>query len=125
MNYPISVNTPARRNYNNVGTYNNGFEYRIMPLSFNLQQKGNDNLSNNLNNRFSFNHGDLVQGMCIYDKREHMGTIINILYDEKTNKHRIAYILDTDSSQVLPLIYNSLQFTQYNEFTFDEDTEDL
>lgn len=121
----IPINTPARRNYNNVGTYNNGFEYRIMPLSFNLQQKGNDNLNNKLNDRFTFNHGDLVQGTCIYDKREHMGTIINILYDEKTNKPRVAYILDTDSSQVLPLIYSSLQNGQYNDFTFDEDAEDL
>lgn len=104
----IPVNTPARRNYNNVGSYNNGFEYKMMPLSFNLQQKGNDNLPNDLNSRFSFNYGDLVQGTCIYDKEEHKGTIINILYDEKTNKPRIAYILDAYSKLVLPIIYSTL-----------------
>ena len=109
----IPINTPARRNYNNVGTYNNGFEYKIMPLSFNLQQKGNDNLPNELNNRFSFNYGDLVTGTCIYDQEEHQGTIINILYDEKTNKPRIAYILDSYSSMVLPIIYSTLYFSFY------------
>lgn len=31
------VSQPSVRNYNNVGTRNNGFQYRIMPLAFNLQ----------------------------------------------------------------------------------------
>lgn len=121
----IPINTPARRNYNNVGTHNNGFEYKIMPLSFNLQQKGNDNLENNLNDRFSYNFGDLVQGVCVYDKAEHKGTIINILYNEKTNKPKIAYILDAYSSQVLPLIYNTLYKAYYENLEFIEDEDEL
>lgn len=120
---PISL--PSRRNYNNVGTYNNGFEYKLMPLSFNLQQKGNDSLHPDLNGRFSYNHGDLVAGTCVYDKKEHYGTIINILYNEKTNKPVIAYILDADSSLVLPLKYNTLCPAKYEKIDFDRDIDIL
>ena len=70
-------------------------------------------MPNYLNDRFSFNFGDLVTGTCVYDNEEHQGTIINIFYDEKTNKPKIAYILDSYSSMVLPLIYSTLYFSFY------------
>ena len=119
------INAPSVRNYNNVGTRNNGFEYKLMPLSFNLQQKGNDNTHNELNGRFKYNHGDLVSGMCVYDKKDHYGTIINILYDEKTNKPKIAYILDAESSLVLPLVYRTLFKAKYEKINWDADIEQL
>ena len=63
--------------------------------------------------------------VCVYDKAEHKGTIINILYNEKTNKPKIAYILDAYSSQVLPLIYNTLYKAYYENLEFIEDEDEL
>jgi hypothetical protein len=55
------INAPSVRNYNNVGTRNNGFQYRLMPLSFNLQQKGNT-VNHNVSNRVIYNIGDYITG---------------------------------------------------------------
>ena len=59
------IQQPSVRNYNNVGTRNNGFQYRIMPLSFNLQQRGNST-NRCIVTRCIFNIGDTVSGTCIY-----------------------------------------------------------
>ncbi len=116
---------PSVRNYNNVGTRNNGFQYRILPLSFNLQQKGNDIKNMHIQNRDLYNIGDIVDGICLYDNKIHKGTILNIIYDEKTNNPISVYIMDKKTKQVLPLKYNSLyisnKYELYNEkLNFDK-----
>ena len=103
------INAPSVRNYNNVGTRNNGFEYRLMPLSFNLQQKGNTKSLANVKHRVEYNNGDCVTGVCLYDKKLHTGYILNVLYDEQTNKPTTVYILDSENKFVLPLSYKSLE----------------
>ena len=118
------INAPSVRNYNNVGTRNNGFQYRIVPLSFNLQQKGNDIHNLHTDKRNLYNIGDIVQGICIYDKKEHIGQILNIIYDEKTNKPIVVYIMDSETKFNLPLYYNSLFMSNkenlYESFNFDK-----
>ena len=116
---------PSVRNYNNVGTRNNGFQYRILPLSFNLQQKGNDKKNMHIQKRDLYNIGDIVDGICLYDNKIHKGTILNIIYDEKTNNPISVYIMDKKTKQVLPLKYNSLyisnKYELYNEkLNFDK-----
>ena len=106
------INAPSVRNYNNIGTRNNGFEYRIMPLSFNLQQRGNSKIK--YEKRVKFNVSDRVTGICYYDKKEHSGQILNIVYNEETNKPITAYILDNENKFVLPLKYSTLE--HYIEF---------
>lgn len=116
---------PSVRNYNNVGTRNNGFQYRILPLSFNLQQKGNDIKNMHIQKRDLYNIGDIVDGICLYDNKTHKGTILNIIYDEKTNNPISVYIMDKKTKQILPLKYNSLyisnKYELYNEkLNFDK-----
>lgn len=111
----LPINAPSVRNYNNVGTRNNGFEYRLMPLSFNLQQKGNTKSNLNIKSRVKFNVSDYVSGICYYDKKEHSGEILNIIYDEKTNKPISVYILDDENKFVLPLKYSTLK-KYFNNF---------
>ena len=116
---------PSVRNYNNVGTRNNGFQYRILPLSFNLQQKGDDKNNMHIQERDLYNIGDIVDGICLYDNKIHKGTILNIIYDEKTNNPISVYIMDKKTKQVLPLKYNSLyisnKYELYNEkLNFDK-----
>lgn len=116
---------PSVRNYNNVGTRNNGFQYRILPLSFNLQQKGNDIKNMHIQNRDLYNIGDIVDGICLYDNKIHKGIILNIIYDEKTNNPISVYIMDKKTKHVLPLKYNSLyisnKYELYNEkLNFDK-----
>lgn len=116
---------PSVRNYNNVGTRNNGFQYRLVPLSFNLQQKGNDIKNMHIKNRDQYNIGDIVEGKCLYDNKIHFGNILQIIYDEKTNNPITVYILDKDTKQTLPLKYNTLykvyKSELYNEkYNFDK-----
>lgn len=116
------INSPSVRNYNNTGTRNNGFIYRILPLSTNLQQKGND-YRKNVKHNTEFKIGDLVSGTCLYDYKQHYGNIINILY-VKNNIPTAVYIMDYKTKQSLPLSYNSVKlkskFSIHESYGFDK-----
>ena len=118
------INAPSVRNYNNIGTRNNGFQYKLMPLSFNLQQKGNSHISLYTDIRHEFNIGDIVQGLCLYDQKEHIGYITQIIYDEKTNNPISVYIIDYKTKFNLPLNYSTLEKVYksniYESFNFDK-----
>ena len=103
------INAPSVRNYNNTGTRNNGFQYKLMPLSFNLQQKGNSNTNFYTDKRNKFSIGDIVTGICLYDYKEHTGYITQIIYDEKTNNPLSVYIMDYKTKFNLPLNYSTLE----------------
>lgn len=95
------IQQPSVRNYNNVGTRNNGFQYRIMPLSFNLQQR--DNSTNRcIVTRCIFNIGDTVSGTCIYDNKIHTGKVVNIVFDMEDDPLSL-YIMDLSTRMVLPV----------------------
>ena len=117
------INAPSVRNYNNVGTRNNGFLYKLMPLSFNLQQRGNDKHNLSLSNKDKFFIGDIVSGICLYDYKTHIGNITQIIYDEKTSNPISVYILDKDTKLNLPLNYSTLEKENkhilYEKFNFD------
>ena len=118
------INAPSVRNYNNTGTRNNGFQYKLMPLSFNLQQKGNSKSYISTDERNKFNIGDIVTGICLYDSKEHTGYITQIIYDEKTNKPLSVYIMDYETKFNLPLNYSTLEieykYNLYESFNFDK-----
>ena len=118
------INAPSVRNYNNTGTRNNGFQYKLMPLSFNLQQKGNSKVYASTDERNKFNIGDIVTGLCLYDSKQHIGYITQIIYDEKTNKPLSVYIMDYETKFNLPLNYSTLEKEYksniYESFNFDK-----
>lgn len=105
------INQPSSRNYNINGT--NGFLYKIMPLSFNLQQRGNDCKTKKYN-KCKFNIGDNVRGTCLEDKKEHTGRITNILFSTNTEVPYLVYIIDNKTRQKLSLNYSSLEYNRSN-----------
>ena len=115
------ISQPSVRNYNNVGTRNNGFQYRIMPLSFNLQQKGNSSNSCVVT-RCIFNIGDNISGVCIYDKKKPTGRIVNIVFDEQ-NDPLSLYIMDHKTRMILPIIADTAKIISKKlseNFNFDK-----
>lgn len=106
------INQPSQRNYNiNGSTRNNGFLYKIMPLSFNLQQRGND-IKIKKYNKCKFNIGDNVKGLCIDDQKYHSGRITNILFSSTTQVPYLVYIIDNKTRSKLTLNYNSLKYNK-------------
>lgn len=117
----LPVNQPSVRNYNNVGTRNNGFQYRIMPLSFNLQQKGNSLIHKTDNGVYKI--GDTISGKCLYDKKVHIGKVVNIIFDINTNKPLSFYIMDSKTRQLLPIKADTAKYIQKNvheSYNFDK-----
>lgn len=113
-------NQPSQRNYNNIGTRNNGFQYKILPLSFNLQQKGND-INTKRFNKCSFNIGDYVYGYDINDDI-HYGNILRIKINIHNKITRI-YILDEDTRKQVSLIPDTVQIKRKRmteNFGFDK-----
>jgi hypothetical protein len=83
--YPFNPNTV------NHGTnyYNWGFEYKIMPLSFNLQQKGNDKEMAKYDKEFkeeTLYIGNRVTGVSPKDDEEHTGKIVNFTFTDCTGR---------------------------------------
>lgn len=86
-----------------------GFSYNIMPLSFNLQQKGNS--TPNDKGVFKYYVGDHVQGICKYNDKQYKGIIKHILYNN--DKVTLVYIIDDKTSNILPLDANSIRHCTY------------
>ena len=77
-------------------------EYRILPLSFNLQQKGNSSKEDFRD--WPINIGQYVYGKCVYDKKEHHGRILNFYYEEgKNDLIKYIFILD-QNREIVPLM---------------------
>ena len=129
------VSQPSVRNYNNVSTRNNGFQYRIMPLAFNLQQRGNGSTSCVVT-RCIFNIGDSISGECVYDNKKYTGKIVNIVFDEEDDPLSL-YIMDSKTRMVLPIKADSAKILPkklsenysfdkaISSFLFDDDDEEL
>lgn len=84
-----------------------GFSYSILPLSFNLQQKGNSKL--NTKGIYKYYVGDFVSGICINDNKQHNGIIKYLHYKPGTTKVQYTYILDNKTSQIIPLKADSVK----------------
>lgn len=85
---------------NSMGPY---FEYKVMPLLHNLDQKsGSDKMKDPY-----FLVGDLVEGKCKYNDKTYKGRIQRILKDEN-GQNSIIYILTSDSL-ILPLKFNTIK----------------
>lgn len=78
-----------------------GFSYNILPLKFNLQQKGNSKP----NDKGVFKHyvGDYVKGTCEYDDKEHKGIIRHLYYSPENGKVKLVYVQDMNTQQIVPL----------------------
>lgn len=77
------------------------FQYSILPLSFDLQQKGN---STKLDlEEFPIIIGDFVTGTCFFDKKKHKGKILSFYREEGSTDIKHVNILDDDTREILPL----------------------
>lgn len=94
---------PSSRNYNGVGSYNNGFQYKIMPLSFNLQQKGN--VKKHLDNKCDFCIGDYIYWTDNETEKYYTGIITNIVFDGEDAPVYI-YILDNKTRKMICVPYD-------------------
>lgn len=79
----------------------NGFSYTILPLAFNLQQKGNT--TPNDKGVFKYYVGDYVEGECEYDNKDHQGIIKYLYNDPNTNKVKLVYVQDMKNQHIVPL----------------------
>lgn len=97
--------------YNMQGGYNtSGFSYSILPLQFNLGQKGNDMQPSIENKSFKFFVGEMVKGFSPYDNKKHQGIIKYLYYtveDQETPK--LVYVHDMDINNIIPLTPDSLK----------------
>lgn len=84
-----------------------GFSYNILPLQFNLQQKGNT--KPNDKGVFKYYVGDFVTGICEYDDNQHNGIIKHLYYDPETAKVKLVYIQDMETQQIVPLKANTVK----------------
>jgi len=96
--------------YNNI-TYNTpGFSYSIMPLQFNLCQRGNDNAPKMNNKAYKHFVGELVRGISPYDEKEHKGVIVELYYTVEDNeKPSYCYITDMEDSQRILLYADTVR----------------
>lgn len=81
-------------------------EYKIIPLSFNLQQRGNSTKEDF--GEFPINIGQYVYGNCVYDDKEHHGRILSFYEEEgKNDEIKYVYILD-QNREIVPLYPESI-----------------
>lgn len=76
------------------------FVYQILPLSTSLSQRGN---SKKIKSKPALLVGDIVKGTCIYDKKEHVGTVQRIYIEEGQTKPSYVYIIDRGTHISIPL----------------------
>lgn len=97
--------SPVKINYGGP-TENSGLEYKIMPLSFSLSQKGNDNRPLYKNTKFSI--GEEVKGFCPIDGNTYIGRIIQYYYNREGIANYVV-ILDALTKRKVTLDSKSLQ----------------
>lgn len=93
--YPMSPSVP---NYGSGNNFHWGFEYKICPLSFNLQQKGNDKQLAKLNREVFSKKiyvGNRVCGKSPKDGKKHIGKIVNFTFRNSSGRDLMfVWILD-------------------------------
>ena len=93
--YPMSPSVP---NYGGGNNFHWGFEYKICPLSFNLQQKGNDKKLDKLNREVFSKKiyvGNRVCGKSPKDGKFHTGKIVNFTFKNSSGRDLMfVWILD-------------------------------
>ena len=82
-----------------------GFSYEIKPLSFTLNQKGNDPAPLNKNKSFKHFVGDHVTGYCPYDGKKHEGMIKYIYWQPGSDgtMPTLVYVQDFNNEDTIPL----------------------
>lgn len=88
-----------------------GFSYKIVPLSFNLQQrKGGRRVSAEAERSNKYFPGETVQGKSRRDGEQHIGVIQQIHVGDGSVPD-IAFVLDMETSRLEPLLYGTLRRT--------------
>ena len=115
---------PSKVNYGGP-IENSGILYKIMNLNTNLSQKGND-VKSPIYDKFIFNCGDLVSGVCAYDNKEHIGYICNITFAEE-GTILYYYIIDANTRQNIALIPETVYFASDYDINhlYDQDEDEL
>lgn len=85
---------------NSFGPY---FEYSVLPLQHNLDQKGG---TDTMKSKY-FLVGDYIEGVSPYDDKIHQGKIQRILKDEN-GKNNLVYIL-TDETEIIPVKFDTIK----------------
>lgn len=102
FDFNLALNESA--GINGIGTPMFGgspyFIYQILPLQSSLSQRGN---SKKLKKNPCLFVGDLVKGTCIYDKKEHVGTVQRIYIEEGQTVPSYVYVLDKNTNVSIPL----------------------
>lgn len=89
--------------FSSNGFNNKGFSYQIMPLQFNLCQKGNDPVPKLKNKAFKHFVGDIVKGISPYDDKMHKGYVKYIYYKTGEKFPYYVYIQDMENQTIIPL----------------------
>lgn len=97
--YGVGFSGPSGSSGSTSSTGQPYCEYRILPLSHNLEQKGNTNKDTNI---VYISIGNKVSGKCVYDNKIHYGTITRLFVPEGSVLVSLVYILD-ENSQIVPL----------------------
>lgn len=88
-------------------------EYRILPLTHSLEQKGNSTKTNL--HEFPIRVGDAVYGKCLYDGKIHTGKISRFYYEEGSTLIKYVYIID-QNAELVPLYPSTVKKKlMYNE----------
>lgn len=88
-----------------------GFSYEIKPLSFTLNQKGNDPGPEDKNKAFKHFVGDYVSGYCPYDGKKHSGMIKYMYWKPGSDGTlpALVYVQDFDNEDTIPLEGSSIK----------------
>lgn len=96
--------------FNSNGFNNSGFSYAIMPLQFNLCQRGNDGQPTAKNKAFKHFVGDTVTGLSPYDNKKHKGIIKYLYYETgEETAPKLVYIHDFTENVILPITGDSVK----------------
>ena len=107
---------PSKINYGGP-IENSGMVYRVIPLNTNLSQKGNDKRLKEYN-KSEFNLGDYVSGICIYDNKQHIGHIVNMVFNEE-NSLLYVYIMDKENRITIPLDPSTIDYSNQQNILND------
>lgn len=96
----VSLSLGAGQNYKSSAD-SLYFEYRLLPLSNNLGQRGYKTFSKIELDTYPIKRGDYISGVSPKDEKRHYGTIQRFYVPEGETEFEWVFILDKDSSEII------------------------
>lgn len=100
LGYGHSYNSCANQPY---------FEYKILPLSSNLGQRGYKIFSKSELDTYEIRKGDYISGINPLDEKRHYGVIQRFFIPEGDTKFQWVFILDRDTSEIIPIYPDTIK----------------